>query len=201
MDDPSQPPLQPHVAQQYILTIRNPIFETIKVTLATPAVTPGKVASRVTLLCPSFTVGPAGDVWDEALSTGAHSAGADKDGSRKAAMASLTGSSELDRQPEAGKVWERTRNSTSIIVEIVSGQLKPPPSIVPKSEQEVADEHLDEDDDVLEVPVYVRAEWEASVEEGGGHTADAGHGEKKTGERVSKELAYWCVLGVGTIAE
>lgn len=189
--------LQPHQMQQYILTVRNPIFETVKITLATPSRTPGKVASRVTILCPSFTVGPAGDVWDEALSTTSQ---ATSDGGRKAAMASLTGASESsDRQPEAGKIWEKTRNSTSVIVEITTGSLEPAPSIVPKTEQELEDEQLEEGDDLLEVPVYLRAEWEAEVKPG-----ESLQGKKDAsaapGERVMKELGYWVVLNVGKIA-
>ena len=190
--------LQPHQMQQYILTVRNPIFETVKITLATPSRTPGKVASRVTILCPSFTIGPAGDVWDEALSTTSQ---ATSDGGRKAAMASLTGTSEsADRQPEAGKIWERTRNTTSVIVEITTGSLEPPPSIVPKTEQELADEELEVDDDLLEVPVYVRAEWEAEVKPG-----ESLQGKRDAaaapGERMVKELGYWVVLGIGRIAD
>ena len=202
-EDPRPQDLQAHVAQQYVLTIRNPIFDTIKVTLATPAITPGKVASRITILCPSFAVGPAGDVWDEALSSNTPSASTSNDGGRKAAMASLTAKAPEeggDRQPEAGKIWDRTRNSTSVIVEIVPGPLKPPPSIVPKTNEELAAEALGEDDDVLEVPIFVRAEWETVIE------ADAfGQGVKddkhrdRIGERVAKEIAYWCVLGVGRI--
>ncbi|KAK4508547.1 hypothetical protein PRZ48_002286 [Zasmidium cellare] len=179
--------VHPHQTQQYILTVRNPIFETVKVTLATPATTPGKVASKVTILCPSFTVGPAGDMWDEALSASTTS-----DGSRRAAMASLTGSSaDGDRQPEAGKVWERSRNTTSVILEVVPGAVKSPPKIVPDDKQE---EELTEDDDILEIPIYVRAEWEAVP-----HDA-AGHADHK-GERESREFAYWCVLGVARITQ
>ncbi|KAK5136405.1 hypothetical protein LTR08_003531 [Meristemomyces frigidus] len=202
-DDSRQPDLQAHVAQQYVLTIRNPIFDTIRVTLATPATTPGKVASRVTILCPSFAVGPAGDVWDEALSTSTAPVSTSNDGGRKAAMASLTGkaSEESDRQPEAGKIWDRTRNSTSVIVEIVPGQLRPPPSIVPRNDKELAAEELAEDDDVLEVPVYVRAEWETVIEEDAlGQGAKDDKHRDRVGEKVAKEVAYWCVLGVGRIA-
>ena len=192
--------LQPFQMKQYVLTIRNPIFETVKITLATPTRTPGKVASRVTILCPSFTVGPAGDVWDEALSASTQST---SDGGRKAAMASLTGTSEgsqgTERQPEAGKIWEKTRNSTSVILEITPGSLEPAPSIVPKTEQELEEGGLDEDDDVLEVPVYVRAEWEAEVKPG-----ENLQGKKDAnvvpGEKMVKELGYWVVLGLGRIA-
>lgn len=189
--------LQPHQMQQYILTIRNPIFETVKITLATPTRTTGKVASRVTILCPSFTVGPAGDVWDEALSATSQ---ATSDGGRRAAMASLTGTSESsDRQPEAGKIWEKTRNTTSVILEITTSSLEPALSIVPKTEPELEDEELEEDDDLLEVPVYVRAEWEAEMKPG-----ETMQGKKDAGtapgERVVKELGYWVVLGIGRIA-
>lgn len=176
-----EPTLKPWIAQHYILTLRNPIFETVKVTLATPATTPGRVASKVTILCPSFTIGAAGDQWDDALSTPASLGG---DGGRKAAMASLTGMPETERQPEAGKVWEQTRNSTSVILEIVPGSLDPP--LVDDQEETDAETV---DDDILEIPVYVRVEWSADV-----------HGEKG-GEKEPRELGYWCVLGVGRIVE
>lgn len=188
--------LKPLIAQQYVLTVRNPIFETIKVTLATPAITPGRVQSRVTILCPSFTVGPAGDVWDDALSINTTSTSAPNDGSRRAAMASLTGREDGDsRQPEAGKIWEKTRNSTSVIVEIVPGHLDSPSSVVPKDDLgNVRNE--EEDYDVLEVPIYVRAEWEATVQE---DSSEKMQKERVVGEKVKKEIAGWCVLGVGRI--
>lgn len=180
--------LQPHQTQQYILTVRNPIFEHVKITLATRATTPGKVASRVTILCPSFTVGPASDKFEDVLADSSMSS----DGSRKGALASLTGSTDSDRQPEAGKVWERTRNSTSVIVEVVPGALKRRPRIVSDSTLESGDEELAEDDDILEIPIYVRAEWKAAP-----HAVEAAESR----ERRPYELGYWCVLGVGRISE
>lgn len=191
--EPAETTLRSHVPQQYILTVRNPIFESIKVTLGTPTTTPGKVASRVTILCPSFTVGPAGDVWEEALGA---STSVQNDGSRKAAMASLTGSTDSDRQPEAGKIWEKTRNSTSVVLEVVPGSLEPPLSVVPKSDEQMAEDALGEDDDVLEIPIYVRVEWEAHAD-----TAKAAAAEtaKEGAAKIPKELGYWCVLGIGRI--
>ena len=120
-------------------------------------------------------------------------------------MASLTGSDgtdavpSADRQPEAGKLWERTRNSTSVIVEIVPGSLERAPSIVPKTEEQLAAEEAEEreDDDVLQVPVYVRAEWEVEGKAGEGKDGVAG---APGGEKVAKELGYWVVLSVGRIA-
>ncbi|KAF2773161.1 hypothetical protein EJ03DRAFT_380363 [Teratosphaeria nubilosa] len=196
--DALQADLQPLSALQYILTVRNPIFDTIRVTLGTPGITPGRVRSKVTILCPQFTVGPAGDMWDEAMSIStASSANA---GGREAAMASLTGSrsaEDPDRQPEAGKIWEKTRNSTSVLVEIVPGQLRPGKIAVPgqlnlpgsPSKQHPKDgeeDDLDEDDDLLEIPVYLRAEWEHTVDE---QSNEINKG-KATGDKVAKELAF-----------
>ncbi|KAK3670216.1 hypothetical protein LTR78_009871 [Recurvomyces mirabilis] len=222
-DVAEQPTLRPHTAYQYILTVRNPIFETVNITLATPTTTPGRVASRVTILCPTFTVGPAGDVWDEALSTSTTSSSFSttrNDGGRQAAMASLTGRNNAgisvadeagDRQPEAGKVWERSRSSTSVVVEVVAGSLTAGSSIVPKTEAEMERERLEEGDEVLEVPVFVRAEWEVVEEkEGGGEVLGV---EKRAGrsvvsgggggggEKVKKDVGFWCVLGLGRIVE
>ncbi|KAI6812906.1 hypothetical protein KC340_g16738 [Hortaea werneckii] len=211
------PPLAQGITQQYVLTVKNPIFEPVKINLATPAVTPGKVGSRVTILCPSFTVGPAGDVWDEALSSttagtaatasadASQQSGAGGGGGREAAMASLTGKGSSSAataggastgddkaQPEAGKVWDRTRNSTSIILEITPGFLdgssqQRRPSVAPTSQQapkppqaaagegtrpeqdvDDEDEETNDDADILEIPIFVRAEWDEPAEEGGG---------------------------------
>ncbi|GIZ39184.1 hypothetical protein CKM354_000257500 [Cercospora kikuchii] len=182
--------LQPYQTLQYVLTVRNPIFETVKISLATPATTPGRIQSKVTILCPSFNVGPSGDMWDEALSHSTTS-----EGGRQAAMASLTGAPDGDRQPEAGKIWERTRNTTSVILEVVPGGLQRRPSIVSTSDDGQEGE-LAEDEDILEIPVYIRAEWEADAS---GHEALHHEEKAKTSERVTKELAYWCVLGLGRI--
>ena len=47
---------------QYLLTLTNPLFEPVKVTLASPTTTPGKIQSRVTILCPTFEIGADGDL-------------------------------------------------------------------------------------------------------------------------------------------
>ncbi|KAK5110079.1 hypothetical protein LTR62_006324 [Meristemomyces frigidus] len=201
-DTHAQPLLHPHILQQFILTIRNPIFEPVKITLATPTATPGRVASRVTILCPSFTVGPAGDVWDEALAESKTSA-MKADGGRQAAMASLTGGGDDgERQPEAGKVWEKGRSWTSVVIEVVPSLFPPQASGNMRSETVTGD--LEEDDEVLEIPVFVRVEWEAQSD----HELDP---EYKEGRRtvvkaegsgkVKKEVGYWCVLGVGRIGK
>jgi dynactin 4 len=169
--------LQTGRAYQFLLTATNPLYDKIRVTLATPAITPGRVGSRVTILCPQFDVGANSDVWDEALESSSK---------RKSLMpgASVTGGrDEVEghgRQAEAGKVWGSGRNWTSVIVEIV-------PGLLPEAD------NLEEDEDVLEIAVFVRLEYET----------DAAAGDEKAvstaGAKEKREDAFWCILGVGQI--
>jgi dynactin-4 len=156
---------------QFTITLKNPLFDPIKVTLATPAETPGRNPSKVTILCPQFEVGANTDVWDEALSKDANS----PTNVRRARSGTVEG----QLQGEAGKIWEKGRNWVSVVVEVVPARIE--------------DESGGEDSDVLEIPVFVRVEWE-----GEGDTASLEEGEGKEAKE-RKELAYWCVLSVGRI--
>ena len=85
---------------------------------------------------------------------------------------------------EAGKVWEKGRNWTSVVVEV---------GVVDVGGVDGGDGQEcwgDEDEDVLEIPVFVRVEWEAEVEEKG-----------KEGGKEKRELAYWVVMGVGRVGK
>lgn len=168
--------LKPGVPTHFLLHVSNPLFDPIKVTLATPSTTPGKVQSRVTILCPQFDVGANTDVWDEALSE---------------TMSPIKRGSLLpEQQIEAGKIWDRGRNWTSVAVEIVPGFLDDV-----KSGQEKTVE-LEDDEDVLEIPVFVRLEFDADVGED-----DRGLGDSRgsKGEKERREEAFWTVVGVGRI--
>lgn len=178
---PNAPPqlLRAGQAAQFILTFKNPIFEEVKVTLGTPAATTGRFPSKVTVLCPQFTIGANTDMWDDALKEDF------RDGKRAD-----------DGGAAAGKIWERGRNWVSVVVEVV------PPSLrldglrwAKEQGEDVDDGPLKEDEDVLEIPVFVRVEWEAEAQDVG-----AGSGKDKNGEE-KRELAYWCVLGLGRISE
>jgi dynactin-4 len=174
--------LQPLMPYQFLLTVTNPLFDPIRVTLATPATTPGRVQTRVTILCPQFDVGANTDVWDEALSSTANK--------RKSLMPGFNSDNET-KQAEAGKVWEKGRNWTTVIVEVVPGVLPGTTGHAAGLGSLQKDESLDEDEDVLEVPVFVRLEYE--TEAAAGEEKRAGEGKEK------REVAFWCVLGVGRI--
>ncbi|KAK4188616.1 putative dynactin Arp1 p62 subunit RO2 [Podospora australis] len=189
--------LEPFKPVHFVLTFKNPIFEPLKVTLGTPAKTPGRFPSKVTVLCPTFDIDANTDVWDEAL----------KDNDRESSVRNTDGSGSSSRrqragtvgesgqfQVEAGKVWGRGRNWVSIVVEVV------PASLQLRNKDDV----LKEDEDILEIPMFVRIEWEV---EGGGDDdvsgqSAAGRSGAGTGEQKEKrELAYWCVLGLGRIKQ
>lgn len=170
--------LSPARPSQWILTLRNPLFENVTVSLGSPSVTPGRHGHKVTILCPEFTIGKNGDVWDDATLT-APSVGLP----RSETTASLA------NEQVAGKVYEKGRNWTSVVVEIV------PSSIVKEKGEEMA-----EDEDVVEVPVRVRLEWKVTDEQA---LRDAGASGRKIEDGEvddgSRELAYWMVLGIGRV--
>ncbi|KAJ5103444.1 hypothetical protein N7532_003973 [Penicillium argentinense] len=179
------PPLRPvHV----LLTLKNHMFDPVRITLATPSVTPGRVASKVTILSPQFDIGPNSDVWDEALQGASAPVTTDpRAGGLRAA----------EKVPEAGKVWDKGRNWTTVVLEVIPGTL-------PGSEADAGKEGIDEDEiavaaqqdeDVLEIPVFVHMEWDAEAQLEQQNVGKA----SKPDDLVARELAYWMVLGVGRI--
>ncbi|KAI9751535.1 MAG: hypothetical protein M4579_006029 [Chaenotheca gracillima] len=223
---PSQPipTLTPLTPSQHLLTFTNPLFDPIRLTLATPSTTAGRFASKITILCPQFDVGANTDVWDEALSnTNAISAKAAAAAARDRSNASGAGNGAV--QAEAGKIWERGRNWTSVVLETVPASLRNPvKTIFPTAEQgqnsgeDDEGDHIREDEDVLEIPLFVRVEYETEAVAGGGLGDDGGgrpgsesrekdraggvggEGGAGRGAKEKRELAYWCVVGVGRIA-
>jgi dynactin-4 len=171
--------LRSGIPTHFLLQLSNPLFDNIRVTLATPSTTPGRVQTRVTILCPQFEVGANTDVWDDALSTSAPSA----------KRASAT-----DGQIEAGKIWDRGRNWTSVVIEIVPGFLRP---IVGFGQDQSEKDELDEDDELLEIPIFVRLEFETEPS-----AEDRGLGDSRgsKGEKERREEAFWTVVGAGRIA-
>ena len=166
--------LPPSRPLQFLLTLQNPMFDPVKITLATPAMTPGRFGSRVTILCPQFDIGANTDVWDEAL-------GGDVTSSAVPGKGKASEAAE-GKVAEAGKIWERGRNWTTVVLEVVCARI------------DVKDEYS-EDDDILEIPVFVRAEYEVDV--AGEEAGNSSTGKEK---KEKRELACWTVLGVGKIA-
>lgn len=206
--------LQPHRPYQWVLTLKNHLFDTVKVSLATPAVTPGRLGHRVTVLCPQFEVGANSDVWDDAL-------GGDKRSSVIGDGPRVKGEFGV---AEAGKVYDKGRNWTSVVLEVVPvgavrdravgfvGEIKGTagPNGVSGVEQhmqveEEEDEENDDDNNVVEIPIRVRLEWRQSDVDDGEEGQKKGSGGTRVNEdgdvedTAKQELAYWMVLGVGKV--
>ena len=183
---PSQTPLDLNNIRalqnsQLLLSLHNPLFEPITVTLATPNRTPGRWGHKVTILCPQFDIGANADKWDEALSSATTAQPKTGRSTQRFGDPRFEYVGQDGKVAEAGKVWERGRNWTSVVVEV---------GVVDVYADDEGEEWGDEDEDVLEIPVFVRVEWEAEVEEKG-----------KEGGKDTRELAYWVVLGVGRVGK
>ncbi|EPS41882.1 hypothetical protein H072_4160 [Dactylellina haptotyla CBS 200.50] len=184
--------LVPHKTHRFLLTVTNPLFDPISVSLLTPRYTPGTdYPSRVTILCPEFDVGANTDVWDDALM------------STRTPAPVPTPPPQGNKDPRMATVYEQKRNYTSVVIEVVPAEI--PDTRVAR----IRDERL------LEIPIFVRVEFEAEVdredEEGGGggtsstsgkHGApgSSGGGGNPLG-REKVEYSYWCVVGVGRVGD
>ena len=124
-------------------------------------------------------------MWDEALGADAGDERGERrelGGGKGGRGANGEGGEEgKEKEAEAGKVWERGRNWTSVVLEVVC-------AVVGGGDED----GRAEDADVLEIPMFVRVEYEVEV------AGEEGGGEKERMEK--RELAYWCVLGVGRVA-
>lgn len=220
---PNLDSLSPLRPIQYLLTLKNHMFDPVKVTLATPSVTPGRIGSKVTILCPQFDLGANSDVWDEALQAGPAAP-------TSSSVATLTSSggragtiAGYEKVAEAGKVWDKGRNWTTVVLEVV-------PEVLPgtqhpgipstqgkkkdsenegEDDEDETDTQIREDEDVLEIPVFVHLEWDAEnqMDQDDGAGGDKTHlrervgdGETQKSDSIKRELAYWMVLGVGRIS-
>ncbi|EMR10511.1 hypothetical protein PNEG_01222 [Pneumocystis murina B123] len=96
--------LSPNVTNLFLLTVTNPLYQKIKVFLATPQRTSGKYSHSVTILCPEFEVG------------------ANKDTSNNN---SITKSIPKDttKMPISGALWDRGKNWTTVVLEIIPSEI------------------------------------------------------------------------------
>ncbi|QKX56717.1 uncharacterized protein TRUGW13939_03823 [Talaromyces rugulosus] len=188
---------------QYLLTLKNHMFDPVRVTLATPSLTPGRVASKVTILCPQFELGANSDVWDEALQA------APAAPSSSTNPLSRPGAPGYEKVAEAGKVWDKGRNWTTVVLEVVPEALPGTNPTIPlpssEDEEHKDDSPLREDEDVLDIPVFVHLEWDSENQMDPEHQDRHSRQREKDGDNdkadlVKRELAYWMVLGVGRIS-
>ena len=128
------------------------------------------------------------DQWDEALAMNPDTS-TEKPLSKHLNLGKVEyAGGEGGRVAEAGKVWERGRNWTSVVVEVVCADVW----------GQVGGEggEVEEGEDVLEIPIFVRMEWEGEAQ---GDDAGGLAGGKGEVGKEKRELAYWVVLGIGRV--
>ena len=104
---------------------------------------------------------------------------------------------------EPGKPYDRGRNWTSVVIEVIPGFLESVSSgfnfgrsqSIVSATDEGPDGELEEDDDVIEIPIFVRLEFEADV-----HAEERRLGDSRGGQarrrRERRRFGRWLVLGV-----
>ncbi|KAJ9625399.1 hypothetical protein H2204_010372 [Knufia peltigerae] len=172
---------------QFIMTLRNPLFEDVSVGLGSPSVTPGKHGHRVTILCPQFQIGKNSDAWDDALNSNSHNTtgGNNAANNNNRGMVNASGGEQI-----AGKLYDQGRNWVSVVLEIV-------PATIFRRQGEV----LEEDEDVIEIPIRVRLEWTVTDEDAmiERRKKDKLLEEGEDADDGKRELSYWMVLGIGRV--
>lgn len=177
-------------------------------------------------------MGANADIWDEALGIGNEIKRGSKviaAGSFSGGNGSMTGGAGNEsKTAEAGKIWDRGRNWTSVVLEVVpaSVSISTAPGIAGSKVGDMnmhrdvdVDVGVDvgEDEDILQIPVFVRLEYEAQTSSASASTsgsgagagsgaASAGSSERKqmgnagdVGGKSKMEIAYWVVLGIGRV--
>lgn len=213
-------------ASQYLLTLKNPLFDPVKITLATPSHTPSRrhrqkqqqqqQQHKVTILCPDFTIGPNVDQWDEALGDASKNRRSSKmilpSGQPKAEIAG--GGAEGGKVAEAGKVWDKGKNWTSVVVEVVCGaasaaiddggreeegrqQRAGIHNMANEGGEENEDVDEDEEEDEEEDDDILEIPVFVRMEWEADIAADDKEGKGEGKEK--RELAFWNVIGVGRV--
>jgi dynactin-4 len=91
--------LTPGTTHSFILTITNPLYDPIQVTLSTPSTAPGSLPHSTTILRPEFTVGANADIWNDDEET-------------------ITFNDKSKRRSKFG-IYEARRNMIGIFMEVV----------------------------------------------------------------------------------
>lgn len=140
---------------QFLLSLRNPLFDPVRVTISTPRALPNAAGSRVTILCPQFEIGATKDMFEDALED------ANRDRRSAQDYAKAGAESQQQQAPEAGKVWEQGRNWTAVVLEVYAGSPEPASEI--------------------KVALHVRVEYETDESEAAGKSVK----EKKVQKELS----------------
>jgi dynactin 4 len=167
---PSAQHLRPGIIHSFILTITNPLYDPIKLTLSTPAMAPGTCPHATTILRPEFTVGANADIWND-----------DEE---------ILPSAEQERHRSRFGVFEARRNMISILMEVI-------PATPTTREEGVRTREMAVEIPIFVKMVYQVEDVEKDDTLTLMHQVME---EEKGKGKVEKEIGYWVVVQVGSIS-
>ena len=161
--------LTPGTTHSFILTITNPLYDPIKLTLSTPAKVPGQYPHATTILRPEFTVGANADIWND-----------DEE---------ILPSAEKEKRRSRFGIYEAKRNMISIFVEIV-------PAISPVTTEGGSGTEIPVEIPIFVKMIY---QMEDVEKDDTLTLVNQVLEEEKGKGKVEREIGYWVVVRVGKV--
>ena len=161
--------LTPGTTHSFILTITNPLYDPLKLTLSTPAKAPGQYAHATTILRPEFTVGANADIWND-----------DEE---------ILPSAEKEKRRSRFGIYEAKRNMISIFVEIV-------PAISPVTIEDASGTEVFVEIPIFVKMVY---QMEDVEKDDTLTLVNQVLEEERGKGKVEREIGYWVVVRVGNV--
>ena len=167
--------LIPGTTHAFILTITNPLYDPIRLTLSTPAKAPGEYPHATTILRPEFTVGANADIWND-----------DEE---------IISSTDKEKRKSKFGIYEAKRNTVSIFMEVV-------PAITETTSSDKGGTGTSLRTEVpVEIPIFVKMIYQAEdVEKDDTLSLMNQDLEEDKGKgKTEKEIGYWVVIQVGSV--
>jgi len=161
--------LTPGTTHSFILTLINPLYDPIRLTLSTPAKSPGPYPHATTILRPEFTVGANADIWND-----------DEE---------ILPSSEKEKRRSRFGIFEAKRNMISIFMEVV-------PAIPERTTDNIARKEVVVEIPIFVKMIY---QMEDVEKDDTLTLVNQVLEEEKGKGKVEREIGYWVVVRVGSI--
>ena len=159
-------------AHSFLLTLTNPLYDPIRLTLSTPAKSPGLYTHSTTILRPEFTVGANADIWNDDEET--------------------ISPAEKEKRHSRFGIYEAKRNIITIFMEVVPA--------IPQGTTENQDD-VAQNEVAVDIPIFIKMIYQIEDTEKDDTLTLASKGlevDKEKG-KVEKELGYWAVVRVGYV--
>ena len=167
--------LIPGTTHSFILTVTNPLYDPIQLTLSTPAKAPGTYPHSTTILRPEFTVGANADIWND-----------DEE---------IISATDKEKRKSKFGIYEAKRNMVSILMEVV-------PAIPERTGSGDGEVDISEKKEVpVEIPIFVKMIYQTEDVEKDDTLSLVNQAleEDKGKGKSEKQIGYWVVIRVGSV--